>query len=401
MSRWLRRNGVFTLEASGWNELTQILQEFFQGRNSGGPYRTIDMEHAHELPRSEVTNLEDIRSEVLIIVVDIGLLDLNTDIWKEQLNFLDKYYGKVKFAWMLNHDTANAIKVELRRKGHILMVNKPLYKAKMVQILDAAIKERNSELLKRSSNSSKSVNREGDLHECLEIDSEHYEGASSDELDTVETSRSSCTTTFPSEQKQQEGIETPPPLQHRTSNCHSFDPTRLSSSYNNLGNEDEACQTGPPLDRPNIAEGRFKCTRSMFSSKEKEHRNSEVQEQLLITKRPQAEGDSCSVKESDQKRSLEGLHILLAEDTPVLQRVATIMLEKLGAKVIAVGDGLQAVNALNCRIEIDKEDFRTASHLQDENRISQAGTRSWQPYDLILMDCQVRDECSLTLFFWS
>ncbi|KAI3428931.1 uncharacterized protein J3R85_008952 [Psidium guajava] len=380
-SRWLRRNGVFTLEASGWNELTQILQELFQGRNSGGPYRIVDAEHAHELARSEVTNFKEIRNEALIIVVDIGLLDLNTDIWKEQLNFLDKYHGKAKFAWMLNHDTSNAIKVELRRKGHILMVNKPLYKAKMVQILDDAIKERNLELLKRSSNSS-------NLHECLEIDSEHYEGVSSDELDTVETSHSGCIGTFPREQKQQEGIKTPPPRQHKTSNYHSFNSSQLSSSYNNLGKE-EACQTSPPLDSPNNAEGRLKCTGSMFSSKEKEHGNSEAQEQLLISRRHQAKGHSCSGKELDQKKSLEGLHILLAEDTPVLQRVATIMLEKLGAKVIAVGDGLQAVNALNGRLEIDAEDFRTALHLQDKDRIPQAGTQSWQPYDLILMDCQM------------
>lgn len=389
MSGWLRRNGVSTLEASGWNELTQILQELYQGRNSGAPYRTVNTEHAHELPRSEVTTFDDIQSEILIIVVDIELLDLNTDIWKEQLNFLDKYHRKAKFAWMLNHDTFNAVKVELRRKGHMLMVNKPLYKAKMIQILDAAIKERNSELLKRGSNSSKSMNKEEDLHECLEIDSEHYEGASSDELDTVETSRSGCTNTSPGEQKQQEGIKTPPALQHRTSNYHSFNSTLLSSDYNNLGNEEEACPTSPPLDCPDNAEGRFKCTRSVFSSKEKEDGNSEAQEQLLISKRPPAKVDPCSSKELDQKGSLEGLCILLAEDTPVLQRVATIMLEKLGAKVIAVGDGLQAVNALNSSLDVDAEDFRTTLHLQNANRMPQAGARSWQPYDLILMDCQM------------
>lgn len=59
---------------------------------------------------------------------------------------------------------------------------------------------------------------------------------------------------------------------------------------------------------------------------------------------------------------------MLAEDTPVLQKVATIMLEKLGAKVVAVGDGLQTVNALH----------------------QEGGNKSREPpYDLILMDCQV------------
>ncbi|KAK6127579.1 hypothetical protein DH2020_038669 [Rehmannia glutinosa] len=58
------------------------------------------------------------------------------------------------------------------------------------------------------------------------------------------------------------------------------------------------------------------------------------------------DGACSSNKVVNEKKCLEGLRILLAEDTPVLQRVATIMLEKMGAKVDVVGDGAQAVDAL-------------------------------------------------------
>ncbi|BBM99408.1 protein MpCache1 [Marchantia polymorpha subsp. ruderalis] len=81
--------------------------------------------------------------------------------------------------------------------------------------------------------------------------------------------------------------------------------------------------------------------------------------------------------------ALKGIRILLAEDTPVLQRVATMMLEKLGATVSAVGDGLQAVNALtqcpesNVRLERDK--IRKLKYLEESS----------VPYDLVLMDCQM------------
>ncbi|KAL3701583.1 hypothetical protein R1sor_019605 [Riccia sorocarpa] len=81
--------------------------------------------------------------------------------------------------------------------------------------------------------------------------------------------------------------------------------------------------------------------------------------------------------------ALRGIRILLAEDTPVLQRVATMMLEKLGAKVSAVGDGLQAVNALTHCLESD--------HLSERDKIRKLKytEESSIPYDLVLMDCQM------------
>ncbi|KAE9450290.1 hypothetical protein C3L33_17792, partial [Rhododendron williamsianum] len=182
MSQWLQKNEVSTREASEWNELTQILQEIFQAKSYAEP---------REYSKAESFNKQKAKDSVFLIVVDIGLLDLNTDIWREQLNFLNKYCGKAKFVWILNHDTSNTIKLELRSKGHLLMVNRPLYKAKMIQILEAVVKEKNLELQNKL-NSFKSTKEEGDLHVCLEMDSIRYDAASSDDSDKLEMEPSAC-----------------------------------------------------------------------------------------------------------------------------------------------------------------------------------------------------------------
>ncbi|KAL4569046.1 hypothetical protein LXL04_024673 [Taraxacum kok-saghyz] len=205
ISQWLHKLGVPIWEANEWNQLTSILQDLFRP-----------------------TNYEITKVDFCLIVIDIGLLNLSTDIWKDQLNFLDTFNKRAKYAWVLNHDTSNTIKTEVRRRGHLLMVNGPLYKAKMIQIIETA------------------------------------------------TNESSVPSTF-------------------------------------------------------------------F---------------------PKMESEEDEEKAKNGKKSLEGLRILLAEDNPVLQRVATIMLENMGATVVVVGDGAHAVEELNKCIEST-------------------------PYDLVLMDCQM------------
>ncbi|XP_023538992.1 histidine kinase 1-like isoform X1 [Cucurbita pepo subsp. pepo] len=349
-SQWLRKIGLLTLEASEWNELTLILQELFQARSSETKKGFSPQDSLGEPLRAELMRIKDMKSQIFIIVADIGILDLSTDIWKDQLYFLDKYSGKAKFAWMLNHDTSNAIKMELRGKGHIIMNNKPLYKAKMVHILEAAMKDRNLELQKKSA--SRIASKEGNYHECLEIDSTQFETASSDDSDISELSNcnSQCAK-FQVKDSLEETIAKPCQSPFSPVNHSLVELTHVHSNESNM-------RTGDPRD-----------TRQ--NSSKPQCRSSESSGQNLGCNYPTSQGESHS-KNVPSKRSLEGLRILLAEDTPVLQRVTTIMLEKMGAMAIAVGDGLQAVEAITAM-------------LSAEEQRRECPTR----YDLILMDCQM------------
>lgn len=83
--------------------------------------------------------------------------------------------------------------------------------------------------------------------------------------------------------------------------------------------------------------------------------------------------------------ALIGIRILLAEDTPVLQKVATIMLEKMGARVVAVGDGLQAVEIISRSRGVGNG----AENGGALNSPGNLGSDSVDEFDLVLMDCQV------------
>lgn len=381
MSRWLRKNGVFTLAASEWNELTQMLRELFQGRNSTHS-NSFETQHSlNESLKAELRSIHDIRNPAFVMVVDIGVLDLSTDIWKEQLNFLNKYSGKATFAWMLNHDTSNAIKMELRRRGNVLMVNKPLYKAKMVQILEAVIKERNLETHRRTPDSLRTITKEGDSHECLEIDSTHFDVAcSSDDSDKCEKSNSSSKSSFHIREKQRDRVVKPCSSQYQTINSCLVELTQVFPKDNNSRIED--------AHHIENAEPRLVSTSQASHATQPQCEDSKLQQQQSITGSPKENGNAYTRKPTNQQKSLQGLRILLAEDTPVLQRVASIMLEKMGATVIAVADGLQAVDALHCMLSA--EDCKRNLKDGPEN---EAGFP--RPYDLVLMDCQVRSSRKL------
>ncbi|KAK1384225.1 Proteasome A-type subunit [Heracleum sosnowskyi] len=278
MSSWLQQHGgMYTYEACDWNELTAILQELFQ-----------DGSYLQNLPNNssidEKHNTANKRTAIFIILIDIILLDLSTDIWKEQLNFLDRYRGRAQFAWILNHDTSSNIKKELYKKGHLLMI-----------------------------------------HKCLEMGPIQSNGKLENKYNTSDAFVEHFNENFSS---QNEALI----------NCF----VELTAVHSD-GND----QTGAAND--------IRC--------------------------------ATSSKTTDKQTSLEGLRILLAEDTPVLQRVATIMLEKLGAKVVAVGDGLQVVNALHFHPKPEK--YEDESFQADDKPSSQTEESDFSMFDLILMDCQM------------
>lgn len=331
-SKWLQKNGVVTMEASEWNGLTQILKELFQAKTSTHNNDFDAHFPAPEGLNSKFISIQELTNPTFVIVVDIDLLDLSTDIWKEQLNFLHKYYARAKFVWLQNHDSSNTVKTELRKKGHILTVNKPLYKAKMIHILEDVIKERNVEVQKKNM-------KEDDLHESLEIEYTHHcDVASSDGSDISEIGSSNLVTANGDKQRE-EVVRINPSSLYQKSNC-------LLGLSNGYMEHKEA-----------------------FISTRAKGEDSKGSETSRI---------SGSSKAMNGKKSLEGLRILLAEDTAVIQRVATIMLEKMGATVVAVGDGQQAVDALNGMPGVERNTIT-----------SQTEILSFPSYDLILMDCQM------------
>ncbi|WOH03473.1 hypothetical protein DCAR_0622871 [Daucus carota subsp. sativus] len=337
MSRWLQTHGMHTYEASEWNELTQMLQELFQGGNNvkNSPKQCSGAEELNA----------DKRTSIFIVVVDIRLLDLSTDIWKEQVYFLDKYSGRAKFAWILNHDTSNNIKMELRGKGHVLMVNRPLYKGKMIQIVESAIREFDLEKKKKKNHLRTVVG--DDMHECLEINHFHPDNSSSSESDKLEQRSSSCN-----------GLQL-------EENQQNHDSKPCLSRYEAVNNcFVELTEVHAKEDELNINEKNMSRTCS----------NNQT-------------GGMYPKRTTDGQNSLEGISILLAEDTPLLQKVATIMLEKLGATVAVVGDGLQAVEAL--KIMPSPDEYLEASSPGDGSNNSRVEGCGHSTYDLILMDCQM------------
>ncbi|KAG5245519.1 histidine kinase family protein [Salix suchowensis] len=374
MSQWLHKIGLTTSGVSDWNELTQVLRKLFHARRRENGF---DVNCSLNEPlKSEVLNIEDMKDPVFIIVVDIGLLDLSTDIWKEQINFLDKFSGKVKFAWMLNHDTSNATKMELRKKGHLLMVNKPLYKAKMIHILETVIKEKDLERQKQSPDAARAKTKDGDMHECLEIDSTHFDTASSEESDMAEMGKSNSPSTFHLREKRRETEK-----MASESQCQSFKKCLVELANVDAESREDPCQPRPNLPGTQYGKDMLVCNKQAPFSTQNE--SSKHEERISESSSHKEQGNSYSSKAGN----LDGLRILLAEDTPVLQRVATIMLEKMGAKVIAVGDGLQAVEALNC-ISSEK-DFKRESPGDDGERGLQTDIQDSPRYDLVLMDCQM------------
>ncbi|GAB4847551.1 Histidine kinase 1, variant 2 [Ancistrocladus abbreviatus] len=366
MSQWLQEKGVSTWRAADWNELTQILTALFEDMGSFEK-NTIERQPGTELLREELLSV-DVRTSVFVVVIDITLLDLSTNLWKEQLNFLCRYSSRAKFAWVLNHDTSSSVKMELRRKGHLLMTNRPLYKTKMIHILEAVLKERNIELQQAGFNASAYAVAEGHQYECLEIDSIHCDGVSSDDSDKSEFGYCNPGSAFPFEEKKT-GTIRKSSFSQLTGGNHLVE---FAEEYleNNLHNPQaaEACNRGPSAWTEVVS----KSVRS--------------REQYVAGSSHEVKDGMCLSKAGKGRRSLEGLRILLAEDTPVLQRVATIMLEKLGATVIVVGDGMQAVNAL--RLSVTAEGSGVATGLQD-GKAGQMQICDSPPFDLILMDCQM------------
>lgn len=165
MSQWLQANGFQVHQATNQNEMIEALSKIncikcsdlheanrFQSKSMidyGVPLKecscveckedsisTNDTRVLHNTSGKKASNAHN-----FLVVIDSRILDVDIKIWKGQASYLNKYRGRVKFAWILNHDTFATVKLELRRLGYSIMVNKPLYKSKHIQILIAMVEE--------------------------------------------------------------------------------------------------------------------------------------------------------------------------------------------------------------------------------------------------------------------
>ncbi|XP_038971413.1 histidine kinase 1 isoform X1 [Phoenix dactylifera] len=353
MTQWLRGKGVFTWEASEWNGLTQILRQVFQENMECATSESLNMSRMRVVHRE--TNLHKMGGSDILIVVDTALLDQSTNIWNQQLIFLEQYCGKAKFAWVLSHNTSNAIKVELRRRGHFLMISKPLYKTKMIHILDAVVNEVNF----KNQNGRNLLNStmDEDLHESHELDSIHFDAISSDDSDASNLDKqNSKMNTFSSEE---EIIERMPESHQPNSNSRKMSTQRVSLDK--------------IIKNPNIS---LAMENSLNMS----------EDFIEIDKHGNKSMDYSTSIVTDQN-PLEGLHILLVEDNQILQRVATAMLEKKGAKVTTAGDGMQAVDAIKCMLCAEEIKRQNSSHKGGVAGLSELQT--YPSFNLVLMDCQM------------
>ncbi|KAH7668988.1 Histidine kinase protein [Dioscorea alata] len=463
-AQWLKDKGVSTWEASEWNGLTQILIQFFRGnmnaKNCFIEHSKRESFHLNRMREKEI-DVQKIGSSKVVIIVDTALLDQSTNIWKEQLIFLDQYHGEAKFAWVLSHDTSNAIKVELRRRGNFLMVNKPLYKTKLIQILESVVSQENFE--DQRIEISELSTMPSDWSECHEIDPIQFDSISSGSSGISDTENlGSRASAFASGDKRKEELL----VTHESNIMQAANNSRTLSRdfgvdkygitdvdhlvrYNHkIVNKDsvtsEKAKQGhhidPQLEDPFLAYKRTFCEINQSdylkrNLKEETNQN-HVGAQLCDSKDKALEltdKNSTSVcnlnswqiynQNGEQKSTLSprvmefkkyqdanfqtnkedyptptkvvphqnhlgGLCILLAEDNPILQRVAMTMLEKVGAKVVAVGDGMQAVDALKC-IFCGEQNATQNSMENEGERQSPKPLQESPPFDLILMDCQM------------
>ncbi|XP_044469579.1 histidine kinase 1-like [Mangifera indica] len=346
MSQWLCRNKVSTIEASDWKQLTLILSEFFNPTNESNGWE--EQPSLSQAEKKEILNIKAMKDQVFIIVVDVGLLDFKSGIWLSQLDQLDQFTRKAKFAWTLSHNSSSMVKAELRKRGHVIVVNKPLYKTKMIQILEAALQGRTLEI--DSCSPDKGASKSKTLVDC-DIADALVPLSLGDKI---------------------ERLINPRPTQHHTFMKHPFEFTDQHPEPTNSSTDSEH-QSESSLESLDNSKGKEIASTSEESPKS--------QKQKLVSSPPK---DKCSSSSSgSDEEKLRGLHILVVEDTLLLQMVAVKILLKAGAKVNAVSDGLQAVEAMTSMINsLVRRNEALKKGLEPEPLKN-------PPYDLILMDCQM------------
>ena len=96
---------------------------------------------------------------------------------------------------------------------------------------------------------------------------------------------------------------------------------------------------------------------------------------------------------------LKGMHVLVAEDNQILQRLTKTQLSRLGATVVCVENGAEASQVVLDALYRDKTSSSPAhlplGHVSEAANARQEGNK---PFDLVLMDCEVCLQPSLQCY---
>ncbi|XP_024539587.1 histidine kinase 1 isoform X1 [Selaginella moellendorffii] len=293
-----------------------------------------------ELPDSE-------SSKKLLVVLDTRLLPANLEALTDHLNALNNFSKRgALVSWVLNHDTPASVKMRIRDKGYSIMANKPLYKSKLFMLLKSLV---------------------GTLPDsfCFIPGLQWKDGILG--LRNTSVDYAQDTIWYGKE---------PPKALERLSKRMDLILGEVASHVSQ--------KTHCGDDEDGFSSTRGSQDISHRAMELKEYTDEEGKEVELAAKiqpapcvsskiPPVAPKTPATVEQTVKPRaSLTGIHILLAEDTPVIQKVAVVLLKKLGATVVAVADGQAAVEAW-------KGSLKDHAVVDEERK----------PFDLILMDCQM------------
>lgn len=171
LTQWMQYRGLQVYEASEWDEMLHILRGLLEEERRTG-WKSVTRQDVFMIPESMYRNAGHSRpmshdghdssgipdDEVSLVLSRspdewktqsfklLVVLDSELVPWEENLNLeallsgLDEFRDQgVMISWLLNHDTPNILKTQLRQMGYSITANQPLYKSKLLQVLTSMV----------------------------------------------------------------------------------------------------------------------------------------------------------------------------------------------------------------------------------------------------------------------
>ena len=386
---WMERRGLQVCNVGSWDELSPVVERmkhdmFSESESSSGrpgyrsPESRIYDSWADELdirglPRIQIGTeayIEgmQISDEArcahkmshrtshahLLLIVDVamatgGISDLCSEL--EDILMDADWPATFRVVWLVNVDTPSVDIQYLRRQTHVchLILHKPLYASRLKRVWSLL-----QELVGNTERDS------------FEVEPSHLHSGNCERVD-LNASNSlykslSCMSTF-----QEGAIDLPSGLMGKARTATHVDKSGASSSSTLLS----MAQGGK--------QQQFDHTEST-----KESGNKDFQSIELISHRNvdnlNRSVDGLSASRDKSRLALSAMHILVAEDNLILQRLTTTQLTRLGASVECVDNGADAARLV--LENLYRNQSSSHSNVQEDVRKNHL-------FDLVLMDCEV------------